>query len=213
MTIAIVLGATGAVGSALINELENTPEITRIIAITRSPKKYGNHKIENLVIDFEQLNKSKHLINGDILFSCLGTTKKQAGSIDAQRTVDVDYQYQIAGIAKKNGIEKFCLVSSSGANAHSLSPYLKMKGELENLTKALLFRHCFIFRPSLLLANREGFRFGETVGAYLMPVLGYLPLLRKYRPIHVEQVAKKLVAVALSESHSFAIYQPAELHS
>jgi len=128
---AIVIGATGLVGQALVDHLAEADHICKIITLTRTPAKHPSPKVFNQVVDFEHLEDYAESFNADLLFSCLGTTLKQAGSLAAQRKVDLDYQFKAAQIAVNNGVEHYLLVSSSGANEESNSPYLKMKGVLE----------------------------------------------------------------------------------
>jgi uncharacterized protein YbjT (DUF2867 family) len=145
------------------------------------------------VVDFECLEEYRDAFEGDILFSCLGTTLKQAGSMTAQRRVDVDYQLRAAELAAEQGVSDYVLVSSSGANAKSLSPYLKMKGELEEAVKALSFKHITILQPSLLLGERPDLRSAEKLGSLILPMLCKLPGLGRYKPIHGSQVATKMI--------------------
>ena len=126
----------------------------------------------------------------------MGTTRKQAGSIAAQRKVDLDYQYRAAQLAAERGVGHYLLVSSSGANPKSANPYLQMKGELEEKVQQLPFERISIFQPSLLLGKRPEVRLGEKLGALLLPVLCTLPGLRRYRPIRGEEVAAKMVRVS-----------------
>ncbi len=79
------------------------------------------------------------------MFSCLGTTHKQAGSIEAQRKVDLDYQYEAAQLAAGQGVRHYLLVSSFRADADSDNAYLKMKGELEKRVQNLPFERISIF--------------------------------------------------------------------
>ena len=198
MKTAVVIGATGLVGGKLIERLVNEGGIEQVTAVTRRPVNYQSSKVVNEVVDFNALENHKATFQGDVLFSCLGTTAKQAGSIAAQRVVDYDYQYQIAKMAANNGIKHYVLVSSAGADAQSKSPYLKMKGELEDAVSLLSFERISIMQPSLLLGEREGFRLGETLGSWVLPALCKLPFLKKYRPISGDEVAKKMVFVSLS---------------
>lgn len=191
--IAIVIGATGLVGRALVDQLANADHITKIITMTRRPANNASPKVFNHVVDFDHLDDYSGLFNADLLFSCLGTTRKQAGSIAAQRLVDLDYQFNAAQLAASNGVNHYLLVSSSGANEHSKNSYLKMKGELEQRVTALPFKRMSIFQPSLLLGQRADFRLGEKMGSWLMTPLGNLPWLRRLRPITAEQVAAKMV--------------------
>jgi uncharacterized protein YbjT (DUF2867 family) len=125
-----------------------------------------------------------------------GDDPQAAGSIAAQRKVDLDYQYYAARLAVDRGVRHYLLVSASGANTTSKNPYLRMKGELEEKVQTLPFGRISIFQPSLLLGNRVEVRFGETAGAVLLPILCTIPGLRRYRPIRGEEVAAKMVQVS-----------------
>lgn len=163
--IALVIGATGLVGSHLIEQLLNA-DYKKIITLTRRKSAHHSDKVINHVIDFDHLEQSESLFHADVLFSCLGTTKKIAGSIQKQRRVDVDYQLAAAQMAAKNGINHYVLVSSSGANPNSSSAYLKMKGELEHSVSTLPLKRISILQPSLLLGARDNqFRLAETIGS------------------------------------------------
>ncbi|RBP51745.1 NAD-dependent epimerase/dehydratase family protein [Arenicella xantha] len=194
---AIVIGATGLIGSAIVAQLERTDAFNSIVTLTRRPVAFNGNKVVNHVVDFDRLGDFSSLFKGDVLFSCLGTTLKQAGSIEAQRSVDLDYQLQAAEIACEQGVAHYLLVSSSGANAKSVSPYLKMKGELEQAIKALPFPRISIFQPSLLLGERQDTRAGEALASKLLPLICRLPGLRRYRPIRGTQVAHKMVSESL----------------
>jgi uncharacterized protein YbjT (DUF2867 family) len=203
---ALVIGATGLIGRHLVDELIASTRFTHIITLTRKPLLIDSAKFDNHVVDFEHLDDFSDLFTADalstyVLFSCMGTTKKQVGSIAAQRRVDLDYQYSAAHIAREQGISEYFLVSSSGANANSPSAYLKMKGQLEEKILALDFPRSVIFRPSLLLGKRTEPRFGEDVAAKIMPLLKYIPLLKTYRPITGQQVAAKMTAIAEEEGN------------
>ena len=195
---AIVLGATGLVGKSLISHLINEEQIGRIIAVTRRPVAYTSEKVVNAVIDFEKLDNYKDTFTGDMLFSCLGTTVKQVGSFQKQRRVDFDYQYKAAELAFHNGVPHYLLVSSSGANSSSKSPYFQMKGELEEAIASLPFERISVFQPSLLTGEREGFRLGEKLASFVLPTLCKLPPLKRYHPISGNEVAKKMIGVSLS---------------
>lgn len=194
---ATIIGATGVVGRALVEQLSCDTGIDSVIAITRRPIDYSSNKVINHVVSFDLLAQCSASFDSDILLSCLGTTLKQAGSIEQQRVVDVDYQYQAAKLALTNGVKHYLLVSSSGASLDSSSAYLKMKAELEAKVTELGFERISIIQPSLLLGERQDFRLAEKIGASLLPLLCRLPLLRKYRPITGKQVAVKMCQIAL----------------
>jgi len=195
---AIVIGATGLVGQAVVDRLAAADFTGKVVTLTRRPAGHPSAKVQNRVVDFDRLEAYADDFAGDLLFSCLGTTRKQAGSIAAQRTVDVDYQYKAAELAAAQGVRHYLLVSSSGANAESGNAYLKMKGELEARVRRLPFERISIFQPSLLLGQRAEPRPAEKLWSRILPPLCALPGLRRYRPIRGEQVAAKMVRVSQS---------------
>lgn len=194
---AIVLGATGLVGGHLVKLLAKADHIGTVVAISRKPIHYESNKVHNAVVDFDNLIEHKDAFKGDILFSCLGTTLKQAGSVSKQRIVDFDYQYQVAKMASDVGLTHYLLVSSNSANEHSVSSYLKMKGELESAVKKLPFKHISILQPSLLLGDRQTPRIAEGLASLFMPKLCKLPGLKRYRPIEGKEVAQKLLNLSI----------------
>lgn len=204
--VAIVIGATGLIGRALVNKLADADHIEQVVSVTRRQVEYTNPKVVNEVVKFDTLEEYASVFSGDILFSCLGTTKKQAGSIEAQRIVDLEYQYRAARLAAENGVKHYLLVSSSGAIAKSKNAYLRMKGELEERVKKLDFERISIFQPSLLLGNRPEVRVGEKIGSILMPALCLIPGLGKYRPVRGDEVASKMVRVSNSSGKDLEWY-------
>jgi uncharacterized protein YbjT (DUF2867 family) len=203
---AIIIGATGVVGSALVDCLAEAEHINKVITLTRKPVKHKSAKVVNKVVDFDNLDDYIELFQGDMLFSCLGTTIKQAGSVKEQRKVDVDYQLKAAQLAVNNNVEHYLLVSSSAANERSKNTYLKMKGELEQEIKLLPFKRISIFQPSLLLGNRAEFRLGEKIGSWIMKALCIFPFLKRYRPIKGEQVAAKMCRVSQLPGQTIEYY-------
>lgn len=194
--VAIIIGATGLVGQALTDQLAEAESVDKIITFTRRPAEHPCAKVHNHVVNFDRMEDYVELFQADLLFSCLGTTRKQAGSLAAQRKIDLDYPYKVAQLAAEHGVRHYVLVSSSGAKAGSNNAYLKMKGELEQRVKVLPFKRISIFQPSLLLGPRVDFRLGEKLAACLLPLLCRLPGLQRFRPITGQQVAAKMVQVS-----------------
>jgi len=211
MSKVIVIGATGLIGRSLVAQLVNEESVERITAVTRRPVEYESTKIVNKVIDFDRIENFKDEFEGDFLFSCLGTTRKQAGSLEAQRKVDFEYQYKAAEISSENQVSHYLLVSSSGADQNSSSQYLKIKGELETKVMSLPFERINIFQPSILLGKRDKFRFGEYSAGLLLSKLCLLPVLKRYRPIDGKIVARKMIEVSSRPGSSRETYSLDEL--
>ena len=99
----------------------------------------NNPKLEEHIVDFDKIELWKNNLSGDELYSALGTTIKKAGSKEAQYKIDFTYQYEAAKAASENGVKKYLLVSSLGANSKSSNFYLRMKGSLDEKVQQLSF--------------------------------------------------------------------------
>lgn len=190
---ALLLGATGLVGSQLLEQLLADARYAQVIALTRRPLDIRHPKLRQEIIDFDQPDPAK--IQGDELFSALGTTLRKAGSKEAQYRIDCTYPFEIGKIAQANGVQQYLLVSSIGATAKTSNFYLKTKGELEDKLAALDFKTFVSARPSLLLGNRSEFRLGEKIGIVLAQIFAFL-IPKKYQGIQAKQVAKAMIAIA-----------------
>jgi uncharacterized protein YbjT (DUF2867 family) len=209
---AIVIGSTGATGIELINELIKDSNFTEIITFSRNSLGVNHIKLTEHIIDFNKIKNSKEQIKGDVLFSALGTTKKDAGSKKAQYTVDFTYQYEFAKAANDNGVKTLVLVSSVGANDKSLFFYPKIKGELEKTLKKLDFRNLYIFQPPMLIRQNDKIRKVEKSGIRIINKLNTLGLLRSQKPISVNLLAKKLIKVCIyQEKNRIKTYSPKDI--
>lgn len=194
MKTAIVLGATGLVGREIVSRLEADPQVDRIVLLTRrAPDRAVSSKVEVRITDFRDPASFAQGLEGDALFSSLGTTLRAAGSKDAQYEVDYTFQYHVAKAARAVGVPAIGLVSSLGADAGSSMFYNRIKGELERDVIALGFQRTRIVRPSILDGDRGESRPAEAAGMLVMRGLGKLPGISKYRPIPVRTVARALV--------------------
>lgn len=207
---AILLGATGLVGSSLLQLLLADDRYSKVLVFHRRKTGVSHPKLEEHIVKFHEMVIWKHFVIGDHLYSALGTTLKTAGSKKAQYTVDYDYQYEMALTASKNGIKGYCLVSSAGASARSKNFYQNMKGHLDRDVQKLNFDKTVILRPSFLKGNRNESRIGEKIGIPAFDVLSFIPPLKKYRPIPAHSVAKAMIT-ALNNDSPKIIYESEEI--
>jgi uncharacterized protein YbjT (DUF2867 family) len=186
--VAIIAGASGLVGSALLRLLLADAAFDRIVALGRRPLPLIHPKLEPQVVDFATLSA---LVATDA-FCCLGTTIRAAGSQAAFRAVDHDH---VVAFARSVGFARFYLVSSVGADASARNFYLRVKGETERDVAALDHAGLDIFRPSLLLGPRADRRPVETLAQALTPLVN--PLLPvKYRAVDHGAVARAMRTTA-----------------
>ena len=197
---AILFGGSGLVGGFCLDLLLESLIYTKVLCLGRKKLNKEHEKLEQFIIDFDNLAEVEKSIQGNDLFCALGTTIKKAGSQEAFRKVDFEYPAEIAKIAAKNGVSQFILVSSVGADSASKVFYSKVKGELEDAIRELPFWGVHILRPSLLLGDRNESRPLERFGIMFSRGIGFLmgDLLGKYQPVEAEDVAKAMVIEAQS---------------
>ena len=192
---ALVIGATGAVGKDLVDQLLKDDSFERVTVFVRRPLALENPKLTVHIIDFDHPEQWQNLLQGEVLFSCLGTTIKAAGSQANQWKVDYTYQYEAAKAARTNGVETYALVSSIGADPKSKIFYTRMKGELEEAVRKLGFPACYILQPPSLVRKGSD-RFGEKAGVVILKALNAIGLMRSWTPMPTEEVAAAMVRLA-----------------
>ncbi len=204
---ALVIGATGATGTELVQQLMDDNQYTSVIVFSRRPLLVTNAKLTTHIVDFDNPQAWAHLVKGDVLFSALATTLKQAGSQKEQYKIDYTYQYQTAATAAANGVAKYVLVSAMGANAKSWLFYPRIKGELDNAASALPFKQIHIFRPGFLLRQPDKIRPMEKLGIAIIQFFNKFGLFKSQRPLPVEVLAQKMRSVLLNpDAQQFQIY-------
>jgi uncharacterized protein YbjT (DUF2867 family) len=206
MKTALMIGATGLVGSQLLLQLLEDARFGKIIAFGRRALDTSHPKLEARVIDFDAPDSWSSLVQGDVAFSALGTTIAQAGSQEAQKKVDYDYQFAFARAAAKNGVPSYVLCSAASANAGSRMFYARIKGELDRDVQTLGFERVRILRPSLLGGERKQARTGEKIGSVLLGAVNALGIARRYREIHGDVVARAMINAAMDPERGTRIF-------
>lgn len=189
---ALLIGATGATGKDLLELLLEDEHFRQVDVFVRRDLSIQHEKLKVHVIDFDQPEKWRHLVRGDCLFSCLGTTLKAAGSKEAQWRVDYDYQYQFASIARENHVSHYVLVSSGGSSPNSPFFYPRMKGQLEEAVKELGFPGVTILRPPVLVRKNSD-RTMEVAGMKAVQFFNRFGLLRSQEPMPTEKLAQAMI--------------------
>ena len=190
-----IIGATGLVGSKLLEQIVKHKSNSKVFVVSRNQPANLPDNIEHI-----PLNQGDYSFPDEIstAFCCLGTTMKKAGSKEAFRKVDFDMVTEFAQRAKDCGAKSFAIVCSIGANAKSRNFYLRTKGQVEDELKKFGFERLIIARPSLLLGKRNEKRFGEDIGKVLYKVFSFVFIgpLKKYKGINAEDVAKAMLVLS-----------------
>jgi uncharacterized protein YbjT (DUF2867 family) len=208
---AIVLGASGLVGTELVHQLLNSVEFGEVKIFVRRTLEISHPKLEEHIIDFDNLSTWKQKLVGYALFSCMGTTIKTAGSKEKQYMVDFTYPYNCIEAAIENGTKQIILVSSIGAKETSSNFYLRIKGELEEAVKKLNPSNFIVFRPSILDGNRVENRPAEYLAIKIMRILGKLPFLKKYAPTLVRDLAGCMIRLAMKDTVGVKVVESLEI--
>jgi len=205
-----VIGATGLVGKQLVQQLLENQSFEIVRIFVRRDSGIQHPKLDQQIIDFKDETTWAKQLTGDVLFSALGTTLKQAGSKEKEYEVDFTFNLNFATKAKENGIENYVLISSIGANAKSRIFYTRMKGELDEAVKKLNFKNLAILRPSSLTGERKEKRPAEIIS---IPILNFLTrfMLKKYRPIKDETVAQAMINAVLKPNPEKTIWEAVEV--
>lgn len=227
MRIAVLSGTSGLVGMQLLHQALKNTSYDYIISLGRRELALKHSKLIQLkgdLLQIETWNWGEMIVEKDLGgqlqhlrqklekkecqidgYCSLGTTIKQAGSKEKFKSIDYEMVLAIASWLKSMGATQFCYVSALGADAKSGVFYNQVKGETEDALKGKGFEYLGIFRPSLLLGERQEFRFGEQVATVLMKPLVWLRLFKNFRPIYDYQVAKSMVIRALDGSSKLPV--------
>jgi uncharacterized protein YbjT (DUF2867 family) len=194
---ALIAGATGLVGSRLLDRLLADERYARVVALTRRDLAVSDARLDVRPARFDALAEVLGDLHGTQpdVYCCLGTTIAKAGSQEAFRAVDFDAVVALARWAKAAQARRFLLVSAMGADARSRVFYNRVKGEAEDAVRREGPASVVVLRPGLLDGPRAEFRLGERVGlALTRPLRGILPAVLK--PVHADDVAAAMLEAA-----------------
>lgn len=213
---AVIIGATGLVGSSLLQKLLKDPAIERIVSVVRRKSSVTDPKLREVVFkEFTDLPQLANELNGDLYYCCLGTTIKKAQNQENFRKVDHEGVLEFGKIAKDKSAKAFVLVSAAGANEKSNIFYNKVKGQTEKDLMDLGLNHLVIMRPSLLIGEREENRPAEKIAIKAFKLLR--PVLPKSIAVRagteVEVLAEKMLRESKKENRGVKFFGPAEIRA
>ncbi|KAJ7065272.1 hypothetical protein C8F01DRAFT_1248871 [Mycena amicta] len=191
---ALIIGATGQVGSHLLRELLASPHFSRVGEFGRKTTSLdtittGKDKLEQKTIDFENLDAAG-FGKWDVVFITLGTTAKAAGSTAAFERIDREYVINAARAARTDSPQRLLYISTSGADPNSRFLYPRSKGLTEEGLASLGYEDTIVFRPGLLAGvNRAESRPAEKIFSVVTGILSHVS---SSVEINIQTLAKSL---------------------
>jgi uncharacterized protein YbjT (DUF2867 family) len=207
----LLVGATGAVGRAVLKQALADPRVAEVVALTRRPLDVAP-RLTNVVAAFDDIPADAPWWQVDAVICALGTTRRAAGSDEKFAAVDRELPLRIARLARAAGAARFALVSSLGADAASGNFYLRTKGEAEDAIRRVGYPGYTVVRPSLIDADRVESRPGERLALIVARALN--PLIpRRWKAVKAGAIAKALLDAALAPEPVSRVIESAELHA
>ena len=213
---ALLAGATGLIGRALLPLLQSSPHYGHLHVLVRRavPGIANDARTTVHSVDFARLPQPLPAV--DDVYITLGTTIKVAGSEAAFRQVDFDFVVNTARAARAAGATRLAVVSALGADANSRIFYNRVKGEMQNSVAQLGYATVVIAQPSLLIGDRAALgqptRSGEVWTMRLLaPVLWIVP--RSVRPIAANAVAGAMLAATLAGAPGVHVLSSAQMQA
>ncbi len=229
---AVVLGASGSVGKALIEELIRNGSFKPIVTLVRRSqpdhvslaRDAGVELRETLVPAMDPAGletataEAIRALEGDVVgLSVLGVGAGTGKlTIDEHRAVDVQLNAAFARALKASGrVKHLAFMSAAGADptasetgsgAAGMARYARVKGEAEEAVKAGGPGVVSIFRPGMIIGSQHTPWLLEKV----LPVFSFVTP-AKYRSVTVEQIAKAMVATSLNPPAASDVYHYPEM--
>ena len=201
--IALVFGATGMIGQAVLRECLRDPDVTRVIAIGRRATGITDSKLVDIVEpDITQLAAHEaELGNVDVCLFCLGVTSLGLSEAEYSR-LTYDLTLAVARqLVRINLRMTFIYVSGAGTDSteEGRVMWARVKGRTENALLGLGFHAAYMFRPGAVIplhGLRSRTSWYNAVYTLIRPIAA--PLTR-LSPTHVttsDRLARAMLVVA-----------------
>jgi uncharacterized protein YbjT (DUF2867 family) len=169
--VALLAGASGFVGTRVLDALLNAPEVARVFAVTRRPLGLEHSRLANRIVQFDHLERQLAGLKCQVALCCLGARLGEREGAEVVRRVDFGYTLAFARAAKAAGAARFVILSAAGADIAAKSGYLRAKGELEQALMGLGFAALDILQPTMVLGWPREMRAADLVRRVAMPLV------------------------------------------
>lgn len=195
---AVIIGATGLVGSTLLEQILEDSRYDVVITLSRKRISNNHPKHQDFIADLLDPATYRDNLKGDHLFICTGTTKEKTPDADEYYRIEHDLPLKVSRVALENSFSTVVAISALGADPDSRFSYNKGKGQMERDIEKLGFEHCYFVQPAIIGGEREEKRTFESLWKYFQSVIDPLLIgnLRKYRIIQPQTIAEAMIEVA-----------------
>lgn len=153
---ALIAGANGLTGSALVRLLLRNTDYGRVQALTRRPLPIEHSRLTNRILQYEELAARLAGSRCDAAFCCLGAAGGPKAAEAELRKVDLELTLAFARAAQAAGATRLVVISAAGAAPSARSAFLRVKGELESALRELKFAGLDILQPGRVVGERHG---------------------------------------------------------
>lgn len=198
----LIAGASGMVGSHLLEICQQSEEVDSIFILSRKPSHIQHEKTKEIIVD-DFMNYDKALLmleKIDVVFFCVGV---YTGAVnrDTFRTITIDYPVALAkAVHSHSPASKFILLSGAGADITEKSKlmFAKDKGIAENRLIEIYGNHFHSARPGYIYPTikRKEPNFSYTFFRMLYPII---KLLGKKYSITSLELAKAMFVIGMNE--------------
>lgn len=207
----VFLGASGAVGTATLNNILEFKEIDKILLLGRRKINIvASKKIVQKVTDITDSNNYQSCMSDfDTAICTLGVGEPSKVSKEDFVKIDKMAVIDFAKACKKSGVKHFLLLSSVGVSITSKSFFLRTKAELIEAIKVLNFTSFSVFQPSMILTPTNRYGLSQAIVLKIWPKLDFMlqGKAKKYRGVKVDELGKAFANTVLNESSGLKYLQ------
>lgn len=206
--VALVAGASGLTGRALLQLMLRGQQFARVVALSRRPLPVEHARLANRILRFEDLASGLKGLRCSDAFCALGATGGPRASEPELREVDLGLALEFARAARAAGATRLVIVSAAGAARNAGAAFLRIKGEMESAIRELGFSAIDLMQPGVVLGVRHGDGVMDLARQGLLAVAS--PLLRRrtgvLNAMPAQQLAEAMLGAALAQRVGIRTY-------
>lgn len=233
-TTAFVAGATGYVGSNVVELLCERDDVGVVAHVRPDSSRLDHHResfetlgarVDTTPWEDDAMTDRFAQLRPDVVFCCIGTTRaRKKASDEPEKETYEAVDFGLTALLVRACVEaeispRFVYISAAGASPKSRSSYMKARWDAETYIHHSELPYV-IARPSFITGpGREESRPGERVGATLADagltlagLIGFVGFRDRYKSISGPEFASALVDLAFDPAAEGTVAEGRELH-